>query len=96
MSRFHWAHQTALLDPYVERFFDAAPRIYETRNREYAKAFVLLLYPTYRAERSVLAKGEALLSKVTIPGLVRLLKEANDELLRSIKCREFQASSRRS
>ncbi|MBI3724490.1 aminopeptidase N [bacterium] len=96
MSRFHWAHQQALLDPYVDRFFEAAPAIYEGRNREYAKSFVLLLYPTYRAERAVLAKGEALLGKVTIPGLVRLLKESNDELARSIRCREYQASSRRS
>ena len=61
---------------------------------EYAKAFVLLLYPTYRAEKAVLARGEKLLERVTIPGLRRLLLEANDELARSIRCRELQAKGR--
>jgi aminopeptidase N len=94
MSRFHWVHQKDLLDPYVQRFFDEAPRIYDTRNHEYAKAFVLLLYPSYRAEREVLARGERLLERVTVPGLRRLLLEANDELLRSIRCREFEESKK--
>jgi aminopeptidase N len=91
MGRFHWAHQAQLLDPYVGKFFDEITTVFEKRSPEYAKAFALLLYPTYRAERPVLAKGEALLEKTTGATLRRLLREANDELLRSIRCREYQA-----
>ncbi len=91
MARFHWAHQAALLAPWVERFFAEVTGIFEKKSPEYAKAFCLSLYPTYRAERAVLARGEALLEKTTNPTLRRMLKESNDELLRAIRCRELLA-----
>jgi aminopeptidase N len=88
MSRFHWAHQAALLAPWVETFFEDVTKVFEEKTPEYAKAFCLLLYPTYRAERPVLARAEALLEKTHHTTLRRMLKEANDELLRAIRCRE--------
>lgn len=88
MGRFHWAHQAALLDAWVERFFSDVTGIFEKTTPEYAKAFCLLLYPSYRAERPVLAKAEALLDRTTNPTLKRMIREANDELLRAIRCRE--------
>ena len=91
MARFHWPHQKDLLSPYVEKFFESAPRIYDARNHEYARAFVLLLYPSTRAEPAVLARARRLLESVTTPGLRRLLLESNDELSRSIRCRTLEA-----
>jgi aminopeptidase N len=88
MGRFHWAHQSKLLDPWVDAFFASVTEVFEKKSPEYAKAFCLLLYPGTRAERPVLAKAEALLEKTHGATLRRMLKEANDELLRAIRCRE--------
>lgn len=90
MARFHWVQQKDLLAPYVERFFSEVEQVYRERNHEYARAFVLLLYPSTRAEPAVLARAQQLLARVEAPGLRRLLLEANDELARSIRCRELQ------
>ncbi|MEZ0231111.1 MAG: aminopeptidase N, partial [Planctomycetota bacterium] len=87
MGRFHWAHQAKLLDPWVDKFFTEVTRVFEVKSPEYSKAFCLLLYPTYRAEQPVLDRSERLLEKTTNPTLKRMLREANDELLRSLRCR---------
>ncbi|MEO6398749.1 MAG: hypothetical protein ABIP13_09815, partial [Tepidiformaceae bacterium] len=59
-----------------------------------ASDFFRALFPAHRVERSVLEQSEKLLATLGAEqgSLVRMLREANDDLLRAIRCREFAAS----
>ena len=94
MSGFNWPRQRDLLGPYVEKFFAATPEVFRTRDKEFYAGYFSALFPGYRVERAVLERGERLLAETEpeLPILARMLKEANDELGRAIKCREFVAS----
>ena len=94
MSGFNWPRQKELLDPYVEKFFAIVPEIYRTRDKEFSSGYFGALFPGYRVERPVLARAERVLAETEaeLPMLARMLKEANDELERAIKCREFAKS----
>jgi aminopeptidase N len=91
MSGFNWSEQRALLEPYVERFFSSLPGVFRTKDKEFASDYFRSLFPGYRVERDVLEQSERVLSAYgqELPVLARTIKEANDDLLRSIKCREF-------
>jgi aminopeptidase N len=94
MSGFHWWTQRDLLDPYVERFFEQLPEVFEQRDHEFARTYFGALFPGHRVERAVLERGERLLAEVgdRLPLLTRTLREANDDLERAIKCRAFARS----
>ena len=51
------------------------------------------LFPGYRVERELLSQSEAVLAGYgdELPVLARMVREANDDLLRAIRCREFAA-----
>ena len=91
MSGFTWWIQRDLLAPYVERFFEALPAVFEQRDNEFATSYFRQLFPGYRVERPVLERGERLLSALDgrLPLLTRSLLEANDDLSRAIACRAF-------
>lgn len=93
MSGFNWSEQRALLEPYVEKLFAALPNIFRTKDKEFASDYFRALFPGYRVERDLLAQSESLLAAYgeELPVLGRMIKEANDELLRAIRCREFAA-----
>jgi aminopeptidase N len=94
MSGFNWTHQRELLEPYVDRFFDEVTGVFRDRDKEFASDFFRFLAPTYVVERGILERGERLIAAVgdELPVLVRMAREANDDLLRAIRCREFAAS----
>ncbi len=94
MSGFHWYAQRDLLAPYVEAFFERVFGIFETRDKEFAQTYFVHLFPGYRVERPVLTRSERLLAEVGERNtlLRRMLREANDDLLRAIRCREFAAA----
>ncbi len=94
MSGFNWSEQRPLLEPYVEKFFASIPGIFRTKDKEFAADFFRYLFPGYRVERDILQRSEAVLAGygAELPVLARTIKEANDDLLRSIRCREFAAS----
>ncbi len=94
MSGFNWAHQRELLEPYVEKFFSAVAEVFRKRDKEFATDFYRFLAPAYRVDRETLARGERLVASVgdELPVLVRTAREANDDLLRAIRCREYAAS----
>ena len=94
MSGFHWWTQRDLLDPYVERFFEQLPEVFEQRDHEFARSYFGALFPGHRVEGAVLERGERLLEEVgdRLPLLTRTLREANDDLDRAIKCRAFAGS----
>ncbi len=91
MSGFNWSEQRALLDPYVERFFASLPNIFRTKDKEFTVDYFRSLFPGYRVERELLEESESILTGYgeELPVLERMLKEANDDLLRAIRCREF-------
>lgn len=94
MSGFNWAHQRDLLEPYVDRFFSEVTGVFRDRDKEFASDFYRFLAPAYRVDREMLARGERLVATVgdELPVLVRMAREANDDLLRAIRCREFASS----
>ncbi|MFA7248047.1 MAG: aminopeptidase N [Dehalococcoidia bacterium] len=93
MGGFHWWVQRDLLAPYVERYFEALPGLFEREENEYATAYFGGLWPGYLVERPTLDRARALLATLgdTLPVLQRSLREAIDDLERAIRCREFAA-----
>ena len=94
MSGFHWNVQRELLDPWVWEFFDRVSDVFEERENEFARAYFGGLFPHGRVERIVLERSQLVLSDIErrLPLLERTLREANDDLERAIRCREFAAS----
>lgn len=86
--------QRDLLQPYVYRFFETVTNVAETKPNEYTQSFIGSLFPGYRVEQPILDRSERLLAETPerLTVMVRLLKEANDDLARAIACRAFAAS----
>jgi aminopeptidase N len=105
MAGFNWSFQRALLQPYASAFFARVQQVFEARTHELASAYFNHLFPSYQTDPEVLARSETLLatldpaagaagaSKPRLPVLVRMLREANDDLARAIACREAAASA---
>ena len=94
MNGFHWWVQRDLLTPYIGRYFEALPGIFEREENEYATTYFGGLWPGYLVDRETLERAQTLLASLgdTLPVLQRSLREAIDDLERAIKCREFAAS----
>jgi aminopeptidase N len=94
MGGFNWSVQRDLLSPYVDRFFESVTQVAEQKPNEFLQSFIRALFPTYRVDQTVLERSERLLASTSerMTVLVRLLKEANDDLARAIACRRFAAS----
>ncbi|CAN5833646.1 aminopeptidase N [soil metagenome] len=94
MQGFFWPHQAHLLEPYAARFFEEVRGVFETKDHPFARAYVLSMYPAYRADPAVLVRSRQLLSALdgALPTLARQVAEAADELERSIRVRAFAAS----
>jgi aminopeptidase N len=91
MLGFFWRQQADLVEPYVDRFFDRVRDIFETRDHPFARAYLLALYPSYRADPRVLRRSRELLGQLngSLPTLSRQLAESTDELERQIRVRAF-------
>jgi aminopeptidase N len=91
MQGFFWPQQEAVVEPYIERFFDRVRDVFETRDHPFARSYLLALYPAYRSDPSVLQRSQRLLGELngSLPTLARQLTEVADELDRQIKVRAF-------
>jgi aminopeptidase N len=91
MSGFAWVCQRDLVEPYFERFFEAVPGIFRDRPREFATDYFHGMFPGWVIEDGILERSQRLLSEAgdDSPVLARMLREANDDLERAIKCRRF-------
>lgn len=90
MSGFNWRHQRAILEPYVERFFEVLPGVFRDRDKEFAADFFRNLAPAYRVEPDVIERARRVLE--TAGGnvlLSRTVCEFIDDMERAIRCREF-------
>ena len=91
MSGFLWWKQADLLTPYVERFFSEVTQVFETEENHFAQSYFGSLFPGYLVDYDLLEKSNRLLEKTPPDNqlLRRMLLEANDNLSRAIKCREY-------
>ena len=91
MSGFLWWKQVDLLTPYVERFFSEVTQVFETEENHFAQSYFGSLFPGYLVDYDLLEKSNRLLEKTPPDNqlLRRMLLEANDNLSRAIKCREY-------
>ena len=94
MSGFHWHIQREMLEPWTMEFFDRVRAVFETGENQFTRSYFASLFPNGRVEQSVLDRSRGLLGEIgdAVPLLARSLREANDDLERAIRCREFAAS----
>jgi len=94
MGGFFWNIQRDLTADFEPRFFETVPEVFRTTQHEFSRAFFGALFPGHRVEQLTLDRSRALLATLgdDQPLLRRMLLEANDDLERAIRCREFAAS----
>ena len=94
MSGFHWHIQREMLEPWTMAFFDRVRAVFETGENQFTRSYFASLFPNGRIEQAVLERSRGLLGEIgdAVPLLARSLREANDDLERAIRCREFAAS----
>jgi aminopeptidase N len=84
--------QTALLEPYVQRYFDVVGQVWERRSSESAQRVVLGLYPTL-VDQSVVDATDRYLSGDVPAALRRLLLEKRDGIVRALRARRCDAAA---
>jgi aminopeptidase N len=86
---FAQVEQEHLLEPFVDRYFAALPKIWAERTNKMAQNIVIGLYPGYRIDPSTIEKTDAFLNSADHPpALRRLLLESRDGIVRSLRARE--------
>jgi aminopeptidase N len=84
----------SLLEPFVERYFEALVPIWQDRTNEMANQIVSGLYPTLLAGPALLERTDRWLAKTeTEPALRRLVVEARDGVVRALKAQERDRSA---
>lgn len=92
IAGFNSADDLALLEPYVERYFQAVPDVWSTRTTEMAQNVVVQLYPNQIVSADVVRRtDEFLLAQDPPPALRRLLLEGRDGVQRALRARERDA-----
>ncbi len=82
------AEQTALLESYVEPYFEAVGDIWESRTTEMAQNIVVGLYPTLLVSPAVVSRTDDYLAASDVPpALARLLLEGRDGVVRALRAR---------
>lgn len=91
MGGFNWTHQREIVEPYVERYFALLPEVFRDKGREFATSWARALYPRFIVEQQILGRAEQVLAEHggANPLLDRIIREANDDQLRAIRCRAF-------
>ena len=86
--------QLALMDPYVEDYFDCVARVWQERTGEIAQHIVIGLYPALLVDASVVERTDAYLAARELPpALTRLLLEGRDGIVRALRARERDAQA---
>jgi aminopeptidase N len=85
--------QSALLQPFTERYFAAIPGVWERRSSEVAQTVVIGLYPSWDISQSGLDAADAFLAADDVPpALRRLVVEGRAGVERSLRARAFDAT----
>ncbi|TDO07255.1 aminopeptidase N [Mycobacterium sp. BK086] len=85
------AGQSALLQPFTERYFAAIPGVWERRSSEVAQTVVIGLYPSWDISAEALAAADQFLEGELPSALRRLVLEGRAGTERSLKARAFDA-----
>jgi len=90
IAGFARVHDTGLIQPYVDRYFEALQPVWTSRTNEMAQQIVIGLYPTALADQALLDKTDAWLatSGVELPALKRLTVENRDGIRRALAAQE--------
>ncbi len=83
--------QGELLEPYVEKYFEAIPEVWARRSSEVAQTVVIGLYPSWAMTQQALDLAEEFVAGDHPPALKRLISEGRDGVARSLRAREFDA-----
>lgn len=83
---FSRVHDTALLEPYAERYFDSLREVWATRTHEIAQQIVVGLYPARLTTQETVDRTDAFLNSLgdEAPALRRLLLENRDGVVRAL------------
>ena len=92
IAGFGRVHDRALLEPYVDRYFDAIEEVWTSRTNEIAQNVVVGLYPSLLAgtDVDVLGRTDAWLDQAgdRHPALRRLVVESRDGVRRALAAQE--------
>jgi aminopeptidase N len=95
IAGFGHVHDTALIAPFVDDYFDMLRRVYNDKTNEMATNLIEGLYPAEHAGRvgDLADRAAAWLDKNADahPALRRLIIEGNDGVLRALRVQEFDA-----
>jgi aminopeptidase N len=92
MAGFHQFGQETLLAPYVGRFFEALPGVWESRDLPEALEFGRRMYPQLIIEQDTVDRTDQYLARDDVPGpMRRLLLEGKDGVLRAMRARAADA-----
>jgi aminopeptidase N len=85
---FHQVEDLALLEPWVERYFEVIGDVWATRTAEMAQNVVNGLYPSLLVSPAVVERTDAYLEAASpAPALRRLLLEGRDGVARALRAR---------
>ncbi|WP_227999192.1 aminopeptidase N [Nocardia australiensis] len=87
------AGQGELLAPYVQRYFDEIPGVWERRSSEVAQTVVIGLYPAWAISAEAITTADKFLAGDHPPALRRLVIEGKAGVERSLRARAFDAES---
>lgn len=86
------AGQDSLLAPFVARYFDEIPAVWERRSSEVAQTVVVGLYPAWDISDEAVARADEFLAADHPPALRRLVSEGKAGVERSLRARAFDIS----
>ena len=83
-----------MLKPYSERYFEALPRLWDTRSQQSRLALSQLLFPYTVVSAGLLERVDSFLASAECdPGLVRVLIERRDVVERALRSRALHAAA---
>ena len=94
MAGFQQPGQAALLEPYVDRFFESLATVWAEREFRFSLTFARAMYPHHVVDERTLAATDAYLEGKDVPAPIRrLLIEGRDGVVRAIRARALDASA---
>ncbi len=91
-SHFQVAGQDALLEPYVERYFEVAQTVWESKGVQRASVVLMMMFPRVLATRATLDRVNAWLADSTAnPAALRYVREGAADLDRALAAQELDA-----
>ncbi|WP_104053899.1 MULTISPECIES: aminopeptidase N [unclassified Arthrobacter] len=84
---FSRVHDSALLEPYAEKYFSSVREVWNTRTHEIAQQIVTGLYPSRLTTQATVDATDAFLESLgdEAPSLRRLILESRDGVVRALK-----------